>query len=124
MVGGAREPFNIVSSIPTFHFSSTRGELQTVIEDVKTRVTKFLGQEVPVMTLLWNIYRIIVIYAVKEKIKKMNDVRNALTPVPGYLFRQIRTSSTLTCVKTPVRPLANIARPASIRNIVVVPRTE
>ena len=43
--------------------------------------------------------------------------RNVLTQVPGYLNRLIPTSWTLTCVKTPVRPPANIARPAPMRNI-------
>ena len=98
---------------------------QTVIKDVKTRVIKSLGQEIPVMILLWNIYRIIVINSVKENMKNLKNARShALTPVPFYLLRPIRTSWTLTSVKTPVRPLANIVRPAPIRNILVVPRTE
>ena len=46
-----------------------------------------------------------------------NVKRNVLTQVPGYLNRLIPTSWTLTCVKTPVRPPANIARPAPMRNI-------
>ena len=49
--------------------------------------------------------------------------RNVLTPVPGYRNRQIPTSWILTCVKTPVRLPANIARPAPMRNIASVPRT-
>ena len=98
---------------------------QTLIKDVKTRVTKSSRQEIPVMTLLWNIYRIIVINSVKENMKNLKNARShALTPVPFYLLRPIRTSWTLTSVKTPVRPLANIARPAPMINILVVSRTE
>ena len=92
---------------------------------MKIRATKSLEWEIPVMTLLWNIYRIIVIYSVNlEKNIMMENVRrNVTTPVPGYLNRQIRTTWTLTCAKTPVRALANIARPAPMRNILGVSGT-
>ena len=52
-----------------------------------------------------------------------NVLRNVVTPVPGYLNRQIPTSRILTCVKTPVRPPADIARPAPMRNILGVSGT-
>ena len=64
------------------------------------------------MTLLWDIYKILVIYYLR---------RNVTTPpILGYTNRQIRTSWTLTCVKTPVRPQANIVRHAPMRNILGV----
>ena len=43
--------------------------------------------------------------------------------LPGYLNRQIPTSRILTCVKTPVRPPTDIARPAPMRNILGVSGT-
>ena len=74
-------PVNSVSHLSTLHGTKWK----TVIKDVRTRATKFLEleQEVLVMTLLWNIYRIIVIYSVNlDKNMKMENVRrNVLTNV-------------------------------------------
>ena len=58
-----------------------------------------------------------------KKMKMPSVKRNVLTPVPGYQNRLIPSSWTLTCVKTPVRPPANIARPAPMRNICDVSET-
>ena len=105
---------------------------QTVTEDVKTRVTKSSLQIKLVMTSPWTITSHTVTHSVhldkNISITMMNMMiqsvlRNVVTPVPGYLNRQIPTSRILTCVKTPVRPPTDIARPAPMRNILGVSGT-
>ena len=98
---------------------------QTVTEDVKTRVTKSSLQEVHVMIshlIITSLTTVGHSVNLEKKFKGKEYMipsvkRNVLTQVPGYLNRLIPTSWTLTCVKTPVRPPANIARPAPMRNI-------
>ena len=106
---------------------------QTDGEDVKTRVTKSSLQIKLVMTSPWTITSHTVTHSVhldknislETLIKGMiqSVLRNVVTPVPGYLNRQIPTSRILTCVKTPVRPPTDIARPAPMRNILGVSGT-
>ena len=97
----------------------------TVGEDVKTRVTKSSLQIKLVMTSPWTITTHTVTHSVHldKNIHSENVLRNVVTPVPGYLNRQIPTSRILTCVKTPVRPPTDIARPAPMRNILGVSGT-
>ena len=98
---------------------------QTVTEDVKTRVTKSSLQIKLVMTSPWTITSHTVTHSVHLD-KNMNTeivLRNVVTLVPGYPNRQIPTSRILTCVKTPVRPPTDIARPAPMRNILGVSGT-
>ena len=94
-------------------------------EDVKTRVTKSSLQIKLVMTSPWTITSHTVTHSVHldKKMNTENVLRNVVTPVPGYLNRQIPTSRILTCVKTPVRPPTDIARPAPMRNILGVSGT-
>ena len=107
---------------------------QTVTEDVKTRVTKSSMQIKLVMTSPWTITSHTVTHSVhldknisltiKLFFSLIQSVlRNVVTPVPGYPIRQIPTSRILTCVKTPVRPPTDIARPAPMRNILGVSGT-
>ena len=98
---------------------------QTVTEDVKTRVTKSSLQIKLVMTSPWTITSHTVTHSVHldKNIHSENVLRNVVTPVPGYPNRQIPTSRILTCVKTPVRPPTDIARPAPMRNILGVSGT-
>ena len=102
---------------------------QTVTEDVKTRVIKSSLQIKLVMTSSWTITSHTVTHSVHldkniSLILKIQSVlRNVVTPVPGYPNRQIPTSRILTCVKTPVRPPTDIARPAPMRNILGVSGT-
>ena len=104
---------------------------QSVTEDVKTRVTKSSLQIKLVMTSPWTITSHTVTHSVHlDKNISLNMdlmiqsvLRNVVTPVPGYLNRQIPTSRILTCVKTPVRPPTDIARPAPMRNILGVSGT-
>ena len=106
---------------------------QTVTEDVKTRVTKSSLQIKLVMTSPWTITSHTVTHSVhldknislgvKINVMIQSVLRNVVTPVPGYPIRQIPTSRILTCVKTPVRPPTNIARPAPMRNILGVSGT-
>ena len=102
---------------------------QTVSEDVKTRVIKSSLQIKPVMTSPWTITSHTVTHSVHlDKninlfIMIQSVLRNVVTPVPGYPIRQIPTSRILTCVKTPVRPPTDIARPAPMRNILGVSGT-
>ena len=122
---------NSVSSLSTPLLNLTTG--QTVTEDVKTRVTKSSLQIKLVMTSPWTITSHTVTHSVhldknislsmKIKVMIQSVLRNVVTPVPGYLNRQIPTSRILTCVKTPVRPPADIARPAPMRNILGVSGT-
>ena len=107
---------------------------QTVTEDVKTRVTKSSLQIKLVMTSPWTITSHTVTHSVHlDKNISLTSIslllmiqsvqRNVMTPVPGYPIRQIPTSRILTCVKTPVRPPTDIARPAPMRNILGVSGT-
>ena len=116
------DTINSVSDLTTLLLPFTR---QTVTEDVKTRVTKSSLQIKLVMTSPWTITSHTVTHSVHlDKNFGMESVlRNVVTPVPGYLNRQIPTSRILTCVKTPVRPPADIARPAPMRNILGVSGT-
>ena len=123
------DTINSVSSLTTPLLNLTTG--QTVTEDVKTRVTKSSLQIKLVMTSPWTITSHTVTHSVHldknisltMKIMIQSVLRNVVTPVPGYLNRQIPTSRILTCVKTPVRPPTDIARPAPMRNILGVSGT-
>ena len=108
--------------------------IQTFIKDVKTRVTKSSQQIKLVMTSPWTITSHTVTHSVHlDKNISLTSIslllmiqsvqRNVVTPVPGYPNRQIPTSRILTCVKTPVRPPTDIARPAPMRNILGVSGT-
>ena len=127
------DTINSVSSLSTPLLPLTCHSGQTVTEDVKTRVTKSSLQIKLVMTSPWTITSHTVTHSVhldknislETLIKGMiqSVLRNVVTPVPGYLNRQIPTSRILTCVKTPVRPPTDIARPAPMRNILGVSGT-
>ena len=120
------DTINSVSSLSTPLLALT---CQGVTEDVKTRVTKSFLQIKLVMTSPWTITSHTVTHSVHlDKnislfFRIQSVLRNVVTPVPGYLNRQISTSRILTCVKTPVRPPTDIARPAPMRNILGVSGT-
>ena len=130
------DTINSVSTLTTPLLSLLTLAGQTVTEDVKTRVTKSSLQIKLVMTSPWTITSHTVTHSVhldknisltmKIYLKNLNIqsvLRNVVTPVPGYPIRQIPTSRILTCVKTPVRPPTDIARPAPMRNILGVSGT-